>query len=59
MDWEEQLIIIYLYVFTQYQNGLWTYCQRQSNHSDLSFSDEEVITIYLFGIIDDRTKRYL
>ncbi|MCK5876853.1 MAG: hypothetical protein KAG43_04400 [Candidatus Marithrix sp.] len=27
-----------------------------SNPSDLKFSDEEVITIYLFGIIDGRTK---
>ncbi len=26
---------------------------------DLSFSDEEVITIYIFGIIDGKTKRYL
>lgn len=56
MDCEEQIIMIYLYVFKHYHNGLWTYCQRMSNHSDLSFSDEEVITIYIFGIIDGKTK---
>ncbi len=27
--------------------------------TDLSFSDEEVISIYLFGVIDGKTKRYL
>ncbi len=57
MDWQEQLIMIYLYVYKHYHNGLWTYCQRMSNHSDLRFSDEEVITIYLFGIIDGQTKK--
>ncbi len=25
-----------------------------SNHADLSFTDEEVITIYMFGIIDKK-----
>ncbi len=52
MDWQEQLITIYLYVCKHYEKDLWIYCQRMSNHADLSFSDEEVITLYLFGIID-------
>lgn len=52
MDWQEQLITIYLYVCKHYEEHLWIYCQRMSNHADLSFSDEEVITLYLFGIID-------
>ena len=39
-----------------YREKLWVYCQRMSNHADLSFTDEEVITIYLFGIIDGRTE---
>jgi hypothetical protein len=56
MDWQEQLITIYLYVCKHYREGLWTYCQRMSNYADLSFADEEVITIYLFGIIDGRTE---
>ena len=52
MNWQEQLITIYLYVCKHYEKDLWVYCQRMSNHADLSFSDEEVITLYLFGIID-------
>jgi hypothetical protein len=54
MNWQEQLITIYLYVCKHYQSDLWTCCQRFSNHADLSFTDEEVITIYLFGIIDKK-----
>ncbi len=52
MNWQEQLITIYLYVCKHYQTDLWVYCQRMANHADLSFTDEEVITLYLFGIID-------
>ena len=56
MDWQEQLITIYLYVCKHYREGLWTYCQRMSNYADLSFADEEIITIFLFGIIDGKTE---
>jgi hypothetical protein len=52
MGWQEQLITVYLYVCKHYTQNLWAYCQRMSNYVDLSFSDEEVITLYLFGIID-------
>lgn len=52
MNWQLQLITIYLDVCKHYRTHLWIYCQRMSNHADLSFSDEEVITLYLFGVID-------
>jgi len=52
MDWQEQLITVYLYVCKHYEKNLWVYCQRMSNHADLSFTDEEVIALYLFGILD-------
>ena len=52
MNWQNHLITIYLYVCKHYQTELWVYSQRMSNYADLSFSDEEVITLYLFGIID-------
>ena len=55
MNWQEQLITIYLYVGKHYRQGLRTYYQRMSNYANLSFTDEEVITIYLFGVIDVRT----
>ena len=28
------------------------YCQRMSNYTDLKFSDEEAITLYLYGVIE-------
>jgi hypothetical protein len=52
MNWQDQLITVYLYVSEHYRQTLWTYCQRMSPYADLSFSDEEVIALYLFGIID-------
>jgi len=50
MEWEIQLITLYCEVFEQYQSHLWMYCERMSNNSSPDFTDEEVITIYLFGI---------
>ena len=55
MDWQEQLITIYLFVCKNYYEELCTDCQRRSNYADLSGSDEEIITIDWFGIIDGRT----
>jgi hypothetical protein len=55
MDWQTQLISLYLFVCKHYHAKLHTYCGRFSNHADLRFSDEEVISIYLFGIIDGRS----
>lgn len=52
MDWQDQLISLYLFVSNQYQTHLFSYCQRMTNYANLSFSDEEVITIYLYGIIE-------
>jgi hypothetical protein len=52
MNWQDQLITIYLYICKHYQETLWVYSQRMSNYADLSFSDEEVIAIYLFGVMD-------
>ena len=52
MDWQTQLITLYLTVCEHYRNGLFAHVQRFSPYSDLRFTDEEVITIYLFGIMD-------
>ena len=41
-----------MYASKHYQNNLWVYSQRMSNYADLSFTEEEVIAIYLFGVID-------
>jgi hypothetical protein len=50
MEWEIQVITLYCDVVEQYQSHLWRYCERMSNNSTPDFTDEEVITIYLFGI---------
>lgn len=54
MDWEIQLIRLYCDVYDQYQSHLWRYCERMSNNSTPAFTDEEVMTIYLFGILRKR-----
>lgn len=54
MDWQEQLILLYLFVCKHYRDELWVYNQRMGNYANLVFTDEEVITLYLFGIIDGR-----
>lgn len=54
MDWQDQLIALYLFVCNQYRLELHAYCERFTNHAELSFSDEEVITLYLFGVIQKR-----
>lgn len=60
MDWQDQLIAIYLYVCKEYEDDLWRYAQRFAPHAPLKLSDEEVLSIYLFGIIDGhRTIKHL
>ena len=54
MDWETRLITLYDFICKQYTQGLWVYCQRFSAYTDLSFSDEEVMCIYLFGVMEKR-----
>src|SRR5690606_34449642 len=52
MNWQDQLISLYVYICNEYKSHLVCYCLRMSNYADLSFSDEEVLTIYLFGVLD-------
>jgi len=55
MDWQHMLIRVYLFVCRRWRNGgLCAIAQRQSNNSNPDFTDEEVLTIYLFGLIRKR-----
>jgi hypothetical protein len=57
MDWHDTLISLFLYVCQKYKEDLWIYCQRMSNNQvKPDFLDEEAITVYLFGILQGRTK---
>lgn len=51
MDWQGELISLYLFVCKHYQGQLAYSCQRMSPNSEFQFSDEEAITIYLYGLI--------
>lgn len=51
MDWQIRLTSVYCEVCEQYTRHLWRHCERFSNNSIPLFSDEEVITVYLFGIM--------
>ena len=68
MDWEVQLITLYEFVCKHYREQLWVYCQRFSPFVDLTFTDEEVLCIYLWGVLQkqrevkdiyDHTRRHL
>ncbi len=54
MDWQGKLISLYLFICNEYKSRLWSYCERMTNHADLSFSDEEVITIFHYGVMNKR-----
>lgn len=51
MIWQDTLIGLYLYICHHYQNHLCLLAHRLSNNNQPTFTDEEVLTIYLFGII--------
>lgn len=53
-DWQNTLIRVYLFVCRYWTGRLQAVAQRQSNNSAPDFTDEEVLTIYLFGLIRDR-----
>lgn len=54
MDWQTRLITLYLSVCEHFAQGLWIHAQRFAPHADLGFTDEEVVTIYLAGILDKK-----
>jgi len=51
MAWQDTLIQLYLYICHHYQNHLCLLAHRLSNNDQPTFTDEEVLAIYLFGII--------
>jgi len=53
-DWQNTLIRVYLFVCRHWAGRLQAVTQRQSNNSEPDFTDEEVLTIYLFGLTRDR-----
>jgi len=55
MDTASTLVRIYLFICRRYRGRLQAVAQRQSNNADPAFTDEEVLTIYVFGLIKKRS----
>lgn len=55
MDWQDRIISLYLKISDLYAKTLQYSCERFSNNRNPAFSDEEVMTIYLAGVIEGRT----
>nr|WP_251923589.1 hypothetical protein [Salinibacter ruber] len=54
MEAQYTLVRIYLFVCRHYRGRLAATVQRQSNNSEPDFTDEEVLTVYLFGLAKKR-----
>lgn len=52
--WKEELIELYCTVCQDYDNGIHEQVQRLSNNFRPQFTDEEIITIYIWGTIQRR-----
>ena len=55
MDTASTLIRIYLLICQRYRGRRAAVAQRQSNNAAPTFTDEEVLTMYVFGLIKKRT----
>ena len=51
MDWQLQLIALLVYINKYYDDYLWIYAQRMSHNASSKFSDIEVITVYIWGVL--------
>jgi hypothetical protein len=50
---ELKLIALYYYICECYDTELKWHCQRFSNYHGNEITDEEILTIYLFAIIEE------
>lgn len=51
MDWELRLIALYVKISEHYSQNIWVSCQRFTNGGYKRCCDEEILTVYLFGIL--------
>ena len=54
MDTAPTLIRIHLFICQRYRGRLAAVAQRQTGNAEPAFTDEEVMTIYVFGLIKKR-----
>lgn len=53
----DKLVFLYFYICDCYDSKLVLHCQRMSNNSKPPFSDEEVLTIYLYCLVVEGRKQ--
>ncbi len=56
MTWKENLIKLYFYICEDKDVQRYLSGMRMSNNQILAFTDEEVMTVYIFGIIQRYSK---
>lgn len=49
--WQEQLIALYCLICREYAEHLWMHAERQSPFRTYRFTDEEALSVYLFGLL--------
>jgi hypothetical protein len=54
MNWQIRLISLYVFISDQFDKELWIYCQRFTNSKKPVFTDEEAVTIFIYGIMQSR-----
>jgi hypothetical protein len=50
--WQDQLIALYCFLSDEYSDHLWTHVMRLSPNAKPDFTDVEVLTVYLFGLLE-------
>lgn len=55
MDWQRQLIWLYVEICRLYKQEINKHCERFSNNGVPKFTDEEVMTVSIFGVMEHRT----
>ena len=56
MDWQSQLISLYLFICNENSIELQFYCERTSNNVAFRITDEEIITLYLFSLMSHQNR---
>jgi len=56
MNWRERLVTLFSWIESRYDLGLFIYAERMSNNFRPDFSDSEVLTVYLQGIMNDHSE---
>ena len=55
MNWETQLVSIYIIVSDLWKEGLFLHIERNSNNKFQEITDEEILTMLFFGILRGRS----